>query len=392
MSTNRRKFDREFKLRVIERSFEVEKVTDLAKELGIRPELIYRWRSELANHGKSKSFPGNGNKAMSEEEREIDRLRKELADVKLEHEILKKANRHLLQERREKFKFIMANVKFFPVEKMCKVLKVSRQGYYRWLNRPPSKRELENAELTRQIKKIHTASRQSYGAPRITQTLRMNGYRVSLPRVERLMRKAGVKSKYRRKYVLTTDSLHNFRRSPNLLQRQFQPGQISRAWVSDITFIRTDQGWLFLTVIIDLGDRRVIGWSMSKVMTAQDTVVAAFRMAMNNRKPQDGTIFHSDQGVQYACEEFRTLLAQISVFRQSMSRKGDCWDNAVAEAFFKGLKTEVINGVHFPTRNHAERVIFEYIEIWYNRARLHQSLGYRSPQQYLESIINAKVA
>ena len=200
------------------------------------------------------------------------------------------------------------------------------------------------------------------------------------------MRYAQLRSKVARKFVVTTDSAHDFRYSPDLLQRDFSCGELSRAWVSDITYIGTGQGWL------DLGDRRVIGWALSKTMKASDTVIAALRMALKNRKPKSGTIFHSDRGVQYACDQFRAELARSPQIRQSMSRKGNCWDNAVAESFFKTLKVEAIYGEKFKDRKTAEMAVFEYIEIWYNRKRRHQTLGYLSPEQFAASILKIKNA
>ena len=185
---------------------------------------------------------------------------------------------------------------------------------------------------------------------------------------------------------MTTNSRHSFRISPDLLKRDFSPGMISRAWVSDITYIRTDEGWLYLTVIIDLGDRKVIGWSLSRTMMAQDTVIPAWRMAIKNRKPRPGMLFHSDRGAQYACDMFRKELAKADGVRQSMSRKANCWDNAVAESFFKTLKVEQIYGMNFPSRRSAKMAIFSFIEIWYNRKRMHQTLGYKTPEEYYKMI------
>ena len=265
---------------------------------------------------------------------------------------------------------------------MCKVFGVSRSGYYAWQSRSASNRQLENQRLTEQITQLFYQSNSSYGSPRITKALKEAGWSVSRPRVARLMRKAHLRSKVSRKYVVTTDSQHNYRISPNRLRRAFEPGKINRAWVSDITYIHTQQGWLYLTVVLDLGDRKVIGWSLSGSMKAVDTVIPALQMAMINRPPNHGTIFHSDRGVQYACEEFRKLLKQTAKLLQSMSRKGNCWDNAVAESFFKSLKSEWLNGTPFRNPKQAQLAVFQYIEIWYNRKRLHSALGYKTPQEY----------
>lgn len=233
---------------------------------------------------------------------------------------------------------------------------------------------------------------QSYGSPRITEALKRKGISISRPRVARMMRKAHLRSKVSKKHVVTTNSKHNFGVAPNHLNRQFEVGKICRAWVSDITYIPTQEGWLYLTTIIDLGDRKVIGWALSKRMHANATVIPAWQMALVNRKPQPGLIFHSDQGVQYACDDFRKALAKQKQVIQSMSRKGDCWDNAVAESFFKSLKAEALKGIKFRTRRRAQLAVFQYIEIWYNRKRLHSALGYRTPEEfYLKSIIDINV-
>jgi transposase InsO family protein len=265
---------------------------------------------------------------------------------------------------------------------MCQVLKVSKSGYYKWLKSIPSKRDLDNRVLTEKIRQIYQKSRQTYGSPRITSELQAQAIGVSRPRVARLMKKAGIKSRLRKKYVLTTDSRHSFRVAGNLLDRNFQVGDIGKVWVSDITYIKTCQGWLYLTVIIDLGDRKVIGWSLSRSLTAKDTSMAAWRMAIINRPITSKLIFHSDRGVQYACNEFVELLNKCKTLKQSMSRKGNCWDNAVAESFFKTLKAEWTNWEKYSSIHEAELSVFQYIEGWYNVRRRHSALGYMTPAEY----------
>jgi transposase InsO family protein len=280
----------------------------------------------------------------------------------------------------------------FPIEKMCKVLKVSKSGYYKWLQSGPSKRALENKELVRRIQKIYHKSRRVYGSPRITTELHALSIKVSRPRVARLMKKQGIRSRLRRRYVVTTDSKHGFRVVENLLDRNFEVGKISQVWVSDITYIRTVQGWLYLTVIIDLGDRKVIGWSLSHSLRAQHTSMAAWRMAVINRPIVSTLIFHSDRGVQYACDEFVKLLSKHKTVQRSMSRKGNCWDNAVAESFFKSLKAEWTNWRNYKTIHEAELSVFQYIEGWYNVSRRHSALGYLSPVEYEQYLMNQKKA
>jgi putative transposase len=219
---------------------------------------------------------------------------------------------------------------------MCKAFKVSRSGYYGWLNSEPSKRALENQELLREISLIHEESKQTYGSPRISKALKEKKVHVSRPRVARLMKQADLRAKLVRRFKVTTDSKHSYPVSENLLNRNFSATATGQAWVSDITYIRTMTGWLYLTIVLDLADRKVIGWALSKTMTAKDTTVAALKMAVKNRPVIRPLIFHSDRGVQYACDEFRRELRAYPLISQSMSRRANCWDNAVAESFRSG--------------------------------------------------------
>ena len=225
---------------------------------------------------------------------------------------------------------------------MCIILEISSSSYYTWLNRSISKREIETSKLCTIIIKEFEDSNKLYGSPRITQQLKRQNIEISRPYVARLMKRLGLRSLIRKKYKLTTDSKHSFKIADNLLKRDFSVDGLSQKWVGDITYIKTGTGWLYLTTVIDLADRKVVGWSFSSNMTAQDATVKALTKAIKNRGVLPGLIFHSDRGVQYACDEFRTLLIQNNI-TQSMSRKGDCWDNSVAESFFKTLKAEYIS-------------------------------------------------
>lgn len=262
---------------------------------------------------------------------------------------------------------------------MCKVLKVSRSCYYRWYSGGISNRELENKMYTILIKQIFNNSKQRYGSPRITAELRNKGYVISKPRVAKLMRLNGLRSKVKRKYKITTNSNHSYLISKNYLNREFKPDSLNKVWVSDITYVRTAQGWLYLTAIIDLYDRQVIGWSLSKSLSTKDTIIPAWRMALSKRRIEKPLIFHSDRGVQYASNLFRNHIKSNTLIKQSMSRKGNCWDNAVAESFFKTLKSELIYHERYESILQAKSSIFEYIETWYNRKRLHSALGYKTP-------------
>lgn len=270
----------------------------------------------------------------------------------------------------------------FPVEKMARLFKVNKSSYYYWLGHRTRKWEKINRPIIRQIRDIHAKSKQTYGSPRISRELAKQGVVVSRPRVARLMRQAGIRSILRKKYVLTTDSKSTVRRFDNLLDRNFTPGRPGRVWVSDITYLATQQGWSYLTTIIDLGDRRVIGWRMSRSLRATDTVIPAWRAALSTRPVTEPLIFHSDQGVQYGCDALIDELSKNKRVTQSMSRKGDCWDNAVAESFFKTLKCEWTNRYIYRDHDQAELSVFEYIESFYNTKRAHSSLGYLSPDEY----------
>ena len=281
----------------------------------------------------------------------------------------------------------------FSIERMCQVLQVSRSGYYSWLCSGPSDRAQENAALTVRIEKEYAKSRNTYGSPRIAKELWAQGIAVSRPRVARLMRCAGLRSIVARKYrVATTDSRHGFHVAENLLDRDFRTGILGRAWVSDLTYVRTTQGWLYLTTVIDLADRKVIGWALSNNMTAQDTSVAAWKMAVLNRHVSNDLIFHSDRGVQYACKDFTNLLKTYPNLRQSMSRKGNCWDNAVAESFFRTLKSECTDHLNRLNMKQTQLAVFEYIECWYNTQRRHSALNYMTPSEYNKYLQTWKIA
>jgi putative transposase len=271
---------------------------------------------------------------------------------------------------------------------MCQVLKVSRSGFYAWLKASPSKRAQTNQKLTEEIRKIYQESMLTYGSPRITRELKERKIAVSRPRVARLMRKACIRSVVKKKFRVTTLSDHHYRIDENKLNRSFTVAETGKVWVSDISYIRTAQGWLYLTIIMDLADRRIVGWSLSSSLKTRDTVVPAWLMAVRNRPITGRLLFHSDRGVHYACEEFKALLRIYPLVETSMSRKGNCWDNAVAESFFKTLKTEWVYHQKYLSVQQAALSIFQYIETWYNTRRKHSSLGYKSPKQYEEELNN----
>jgi transposase InsO family protein len=285
-----------------------------------------------------------------------------------------------------RFAFIDERKREYPVMVMCKMLDVSRSGYYAWRDRTPSQREQRRAELITQIRQAHEQSRCSYGSPRITLELNDQGTCVCENTVARYMRESGVCAEPRRRFIpRTTDSAHEHSIAPNVLDRDFEAIGPNQKWACDLTYIFTDEGWLYLSVVIDLFSRRIVGWNMSDNMKA-DGIAAALRMALARRKPQPGLLHHSDRGVQYACTLYRQLLDEHEI-QCSMSRAGNCYDNAMAESFFGTLKSELVHRMHYRTRAEAQASVFEWIECWYNRRRRHSSLGYMSPEAF-EAQIN----
>ena len=270
------------------------------------------------------------------------------------------------------------------------MLGIAASGYYRWLKQLPSQRRREDLRLKEKIVSIHQGSRFRYGSPRIHQVLQQQGEQLSRKRVIRLMREENLKAKGKRKFKATTDSQHGHPVAANHVKQMFSVGQPDSIWVGDITYCRTDEGWLYLAVVIDLFSRKVIGWAMDKRMTRQ-LVIDALLMAYWKRKPKSKIIFHSDRGSQYASNDFQKLLLRLNMVC-SMSGKGNCYDNAVAESFFHTLKVELIYGDKFLSRQQARSKIFEYIEVFYNRERLHSTLGYCSPNQFEEQYAFGMVA
>lgn len=269
---------------------------------------------------------------------------------------------------------------------MCKTLKVSVSSYYYWRKNPVSKREQQETELFTHIRQVYEKSKGRYGSPRIAAELQSKGIRVSRPRIARVMKKMGLKSIIRKKYrVQTTDSKHPYQVSKNHLNREFSAERVAQKWVSDLTYVKTAEGWVYLTVILDLADRKVVGWALSETMKAEDTSIAAWKMALKVRPITNSLLFHSDRGVQYACNEFRKQLTGLPV-TQSMSGKGDCWDNAPAESFFKTLKTEMVYQCEFKSKKEAKLAVFEYIEVWYNRRRRHSMLGFLTPEEFFKRL------
>ena len=290
-----------------------------------------------------------------------------------------------------KYAFIVAELMSYPLSVVCRVLSVTQSGFHAWRGRPPSRREQERDRLSKDIRKVFDAHRGRYGAPRIYRVLcEQDGYSGSLNRIQTLMRGMGIRAKAGKKFKVTTDSAHALPIAPNLLGQDFScdasPASTSHAkapdqvWLSDITYIWTREGWLYVCAVLDLFTRRIVGWAIAEHMTRQ-LVLNALQMAAKVRKPAPGLIFHSDRGSQYASHEVRAWLAAHAM-RQSMSGTGNCYDNAPMESFWHSLKVEEIHGQDFAMRAAAIHCVFAYIEGWYNTTRIHSSLGYKSPAQF----------
>lgn len=289
-----------------------------------------------------------------------------------------------------RYRFILAEKANYPVTILCKVMRVARSGFYAWLRRDKSARQQENEELIPLVRQIHKESKETYGTRRMAAALRAMGYACGRARARTLMRLAGVAVKCRRRFKVTTDSNHKLPVSPNLLNRDFDVIRPNLAWAGDITYVWTNEGWLYLAVVIDLFHREVVGWSMNSRIT-KELVINAFNMAYWRRRPGPALIFHSDRGSQYCSAAFQKILKGMSAI-SSMSRKGDCWDNAPSESFFATLKKDLIYHKRYTTRKEAKLDIVDYLEMFYNSRRLHSALGYVSPRQFEAAWLLANAA
>lgn len=288
-----------------------------------------------------------------------------------------------------KYAWMDAHRKDFGLDEMCRVLAVSESGYRSWKRGGrPCRKRLTDVQMLALIQAIHTEVKGAYGSPRMVRELRLRGFPAGKERVERLMQENGIKAKHKRRFKVTTDSKHNLPVAPNLLDRNFTPDAPNQVWTSDITYLWTDEGWLYLTIVLDLFNREVVGWSLKPNMTA-DIVTDALAMAWFRRRPAPGLIHHSDRGSQYASHAFQAKLKEYGMIC-SMSRKGNCWDSAPTESWFGGFKNERVHGERFETRDEMIAMAFQYIEVFYNRKRLHSALGYKAPMQYLSDWINAQ--
>jgi putative transposase len=286
-----------------------------------------------------------------------------------------------------RFRFVAAERASFPVRLLCRVVGAAASGFYAWLRRGPARREGADRGLGARVEAVFAASRGTYGSPRVHAELRAQGVRVGRNRVARLMREGGLSATVRRRAPRTTDSRHGHPVAPNLLGRRFAADRPDAVWLADISYLPTGEGWLYLAAIKDMATREIVGWSMADSLRA-DLACDALLMAIRRRRPPRGLLHHSDRGVQYASEPYQAILARHG-FRCSMSRRGNCLDNAPMESFFGSLKTELVHRTAFPTREAARRAVFEYVEAFYNRRRRHSALGFLTPARAYEQMARA---
>ena len=284
--------------------------------------------------------------------------------------------------------FIDQNRGSYPLQALCAALQVSDSGFAAWRCAEGPKKWLSDRHLLARIREIHEETKAAYGSPRIYQELRGCGIPVSKGRVERLMRENGLRGRHKRRFKATTDSKHSLPVAPNRLDQNFETEHPDQVWTADITYLATGEGWLYLAIVLDLYTRQIVGWAMRERMT-KDLVIDALRMAWFRRRPQPGLIHHSDRGSQYCSHEFQKQLADYDMLA-SMSRKGNCWDNAPSESFFNSLKNERVHGSRYETRDAARADVFEYVELFYNRSRRHSSLGGQSPASFYEAWLKAQ--
>ncbi|MBR8258337.1 IS3 family transposase, partial [Burkholderia ambifaria] len=375
----------EFKLAAVQRVKDGQGVAIVARELGISEQTLRNWVKAEAS-GK---LNGAGAKPVTPEQMELSRLRAENKRLQMELEIGKKSGSILREGPAVRYAWIDRQVGQYALSSLCYVLSVSVSGYRAWKRGGiPGRTRLTDTQLLTLIRTVHAEAKGAYGSPRMTEEIRDRGYPASKERVERLMRENGIRARHKRRYRVTTDSKHKLPVAPNLLNREFAPAEPNQVFTSDITYIWTDEGWLYLAVVLDLFNREVVGWSIKSRMTA-DLVTDALTMAWFRRRPAPGALCHSDRGSQYASHEFQRKLAAYGM-RCSMSRKGNCWDNAPTESFFNSLKNERVHATRYRTHQDAKADLFEYIEVFYNRSRRHSSLGFVSPERFLRDWIKAQ--
>lgn len=374
-------YDRIFKENAVLLSYEKRSLKEFAEELGIYPHYLTKWRKEYEKFG-SGSFCGSGYERVNPDKKKNFELEKTSKESELRFEILKNASPHLYQGNLKIYKFIKDNEKKYSIAQMCRVLGVGNGRYIRWKYKGISQKQQQISVLKEEIKSIFFRFKKHYGRNKITKELHLLGYKIVERQVSFYMKELGLRYVKKRKFKVTTDSKHNFYTAPNILNRQFKVNDYSKVWVSDITYLQTTKGFLYLTIIMDLYDRKIIGWSLGSRLSTNKTTLPALEMAVTNRKVVNGLVFHSDRGVQYANKAFTKKLNSYKC-KRSMSRKGDSLDNAVSESFFGSLKRELIDRKsNLISKKQMKEEIFEFIENWYNIKRIHSALKYKTIEQF----------
>ena len=373
MQETRKRWPLEFKICAVTLSNQYKSVDRIAQELGLNKHSLQHWKKLYKDGKLTIQEPSESYTAK----KEILRLKKEIKNITLERDILEKGAGYLLQKRRFRYQFIRENADKFPVFKMCKIFHVDPSSYYKWLKGLPTSRAERKVFISSEISRIYHWSQGRYGSRRIAKELSSINIKACRSFVGKIMLENNMPRIPKLKFKRTTISSPKYPAAPNLLNQNFKAINQNQVWVSDITYIRTKKGWAYLTAVIDLFDRKVIGWSLSKTMKAVDTTIAAFKQALRNRPlaRNQKLIFHSDRGIQYACKDFVHILTKNNQIAQSMSRKGNCYDNAVAESFFKTLKTELIYQNNYTTIKKAQKSIIDYIINFYNKCRRHSAIG-----------------
>ncbi|WP_206869370.1 IS3 family transposase [Clostridium zeae] len=375
----RRSYDKQFKIAAVKLVLDDDmSVAEAAEALNIHYNSLYRWISEYEEYGES-AFPGHGT-ALYSYQYEIKKLRQENEGLKNELDMLKKLPGLLEAKEQIRFQYIKDNEHHINIKKACKALGVSRSGYYKYLDHKPSKRDLENSALKEIIKEIFDEHKGRYGSIRIRKVLNERGIYANRKRISRLMREMNLCPKGTRYNYKKYNLRNRGEERPNLLNQMFLTDAKNKIWVGDITYIPTKKGTLYLSVFVDLFSRKVVGWSMGNRMK-DNLVIEAFLQAYGKERPETGLIVHTDQGSQYTGGNFRAILSKHGA-KHSNSRKGNPYDNAVMESFYRTIKRELIQGAHYATPEQAQKEIFKYIELYYNTKRMHSSLGYLSPSQF----------
>ncbi|WP_428840130.1 IS3 family transposase [Bacillus tropicus] len=368
-----KQYEEEFKRQSVKHVLQTGKaVAQVARELGISVNTLYGWVKKYKQEPKVIQ-----QRTFRSEDKKTNEMERRIRDLEEENAILKKGDALLRERPSVKFKFIHRHRFTYRVEKMCQVLHVSRSGYYKWKHQTKSPKQIQREQITKEIHRIFLESRCLYGSPKVTSILRQKGKQISQKTVARIMKKQGLQSRTVKKYKATTNSKHSYPIQENVLNRQFKVKKPNQVWVADITYVSTKEGWLYVASLMDLYSRKIVGWHADRTMT-KELVLKALQQAYFRQKPEGSVLHHSDRGSQYASHDYQKQLEQYGM-QCSMSRKGNCYDNACIESFHGVLKKELIYQQQYTTRAQAQQDIWEYIEIFYNRKRIHSANGYLSP-------------